>query len=76
MIDEVTRVTGLAANAAVHKDVQRWRYANSPKATGATHFLDTDNRFAVAGDWWIRGRVESAFTSANGLVRALEDVVG
>ncbi len=75
MVAELTRVTGFAADAAVHKDVQRWRYANSPKATGATHFLDTDNHFAVSGDWWIRGRVESAFSSANGLLGALKDVI-
>ena len=75
MLDEVSRVTGLDANAAVHKAVQRWRYANAPKARGATHLLDRENRFGVAGDWWIRGRVESAFSSAHHLLEALDPSV-
>ena len=75
MVDEVARITGFEAGAATHKAVQRWRFANSPKATGRTHFLDAKSRLGVAGDWWIRGRVESAFTSARGLLAALNDVL-
>ncbi len=75
MVQEVGRITGFDAGAATHKAVQRWRFANSPKATGLTHYLDPERRLGVAGDWWIRGRVESAFTSAQGLLAALDDVV-
>ena len=72
MIGEVSRVTGIQADAAVHKAVHRWRYANSPGGGPATHWLDTRARLGVAGDWWIRGRVEFAFESA----RALLDELG
>lgn len=72
MLGEVTRVAGINANAAVHKTVHRWRYANAPKQTGASHFLDPDTKLGLAGDWWIRGRVESAFSSALALLAALD----
>ena len=73
MLDEVSRVAGINANAAVHKKVHRWRYANAPKQTGTSHYLDSNKKLGLAGDWWIRGRVESAFSSAHALLAALDE---
>lgn len=73
MLAEVSRVAGIDAHAAVHKAVHRWRYANAPKQYGESHYLATDQRLGLAGDWWIRGRVESAFSSGYALLAALEE---
>lgn len=72
MLGEVSRVTGIEAGAAVHKAVHRWRYANAAYVHSSTHWLDSRARLGVAGDWWIRGRVECAFESARGLLDGFE----
>ncbi len=72
MVAEASRVADVDLSVAVHQEVQRWRYANAPKASDdATFFIDAARRLGVAGDWWIRGRVEAAFTSGEGLAKAL-----
>jgi len=72
MLNEVTRITGIRAADAVHQDIHRWRFANAVKADGASHFLSPRQRLGVAGDWWLGGKVESAFTSAYGLSNELD----
>ena len=73
MINQASAVTGANLDAAVHRQVHRWRYANIDKQPGPTFFLDDDARLAACGDWFVRGRVESAFTSANELAARLLD---
>ena len=73
MINQASAVTGANLDAAVHRQVHRWRYANIDKHPGPTFFLDDDARLAACGDWFVRGRVESAFTSANELAARLLD---
>lgn len=48
---------------ADHKAIHGWRYANIEKQEGATHFIDSNEKVGVCGDWLIQGRVEAAFTS-------------
>ena len=76
LVAEVSRVTGVDCNDATHCDVQRWRYANIGRQRGPGYFLDAVGRIAACGDWFIRGRVEAAFSSAlalgNRLTRVLE----
>lgn len=76
MLNEVHRVIGIRAADAVHQDIHRWRFANAVKADGASHFLSPRQRLGVAGDGWLGGKVESAFTSADGLSNDLEAVLG
>lgn len=76
MSAELRRVSGIDADAAVHKAVHRWRYANAPYHPGATHWLDVPSRLGVAGDWWTRGRVEYGFESARALLDEWRDCVG
>ena len=71
LVGELSRVTGLPAAAAAHQAVHRWRYANAPHGGSRTHWLDTKARIGTAGDWWNRGRVESAFESAFALSEQL-----
>lgn len=58
-----SEIVGQDLNKANHKAIHRWRYANIEKQSGNSHFLDKDNNIALCGDWFIEGRVESAFLS-------------
>ena len=71
MLDEASLVTGEDLGGAVHREVHRWRYANIDIQAGPTYFVDADNRLAACGDWCVRGRIESAFTSASDLAGSL-----
>lgn len=72
LIAECSRVTGADVSTATHQDLHRWRFANVGKQRGDTYYLDAEQRFAACGDWFIRGRVEGAFTSGHALAAALE----
>jgi len=73
MLDELTAASGIDAQSAAHIDVHRWRYANTDKQPPGPSPVDDDHRLAVCGDWLVRGRVESAFTSADRLLEQLRD---
>ena len=65
VLTEATRQSGADLEQAEVKKLQRWRYANLPKQAGLEFFADRDAGLAACGDWFIRGRVEAAFTSAS-----------
>lgn len=52
-----------------HMDSQRWLYANVDKQNGKDCFIDDANQFAMIGDWFIQGRVEAAYHSAQSFLR-------
>jgi len=72
MLAQLASVTSLDTSSIVHRGLQRWRYANIPKQKGPDSLIDNDWSIAACGDWFIRGRVESAFRSADALCRKLE----
>lgn len=71
MLNEASQVTGEDLGSAAHRQVQRWRYANIGRKTGPTYFLDDGKKIGACGDWFVRGRIEAAFTSANDLASCL-----
>lgn len=71
LLAEVERVTGIDCGAAKHVGLHRWRYANIDRQDGAPCFFDAGERLAACGDWFIRGRVEAAFSSAEALLERL-----
>ena len=74
LLDAASRITGTNLRAAAeHTDLHRWRYANITKQTGPACFVDDDAQLAVCGDWFVRGKIEAAFTSADELGRQLLD---
>ncbi len=73
MLSEVSRVAGVDPDAAVHKALHRWRFANLPKQPGPPCYFSKEQRLGVAGDWWVQGRVEAAFRSARALVDCIRD---
>lgn len=73
MLDEVSIVCGRDLSTFDHCDVHRWRYANIASQTGPDHYLNHRMGIAACGDWFVRGRVEAAFTSANALAQRLRE---
>lgn len=71
LMAEASRVAGEDLQSATHRAVHRWRYANIDNQTGPAYFIDDARRVAACGDWFVRGRVEAAFTSADALGQAL-----
>ena len=61
---ELQDVTGIDAKHADFCQLHRWRYANIAARSGTAALIDADRRLAACGDWRIRGRIESAFSSA------------
>ena len=70
---EFSAVTGIDVGAASFVDLHRWRYANADRHDGDLYALDTGQRLAACGDWFVKGRVEGAFTSARALAAALRN---
>ena len=70
LLGEFRDVTGIDS-AAAFVDVHRWRYANVDRQQGDSFALDPDQQLAACGDWFVRGRVEGAFSSANALAEQL-----
>ena len=73
---EFRDVTGIDPATATFIGLHRWRYANLDRQDGELYALDTGQRLAACGDWFVRGRVESAFTSAIALAERLGQETG
>jgi renalase len=71
LAEEFRKVTGIDAAGAACTDLHRWRYANVDKQDGELYALDAGQRLALCGDWFVRGRVEGAFTSARALAERI-----
>ena len=71
MLDQAALVTGKDLHKAEHRQVHRWRYANSDKQPEPQFFINEADRLAACGDWCVRGRIEAAFTSADNLAESL-----
>lgn len=68
---ELRDVTGIDAKHADFCQLHRWRYANIAAQSGSAALIDAERRLAACGDWCIRGRIESAFSSAMTLAEYL-----
>ena len=64
MISEASSIISRDLNAAVHKDVHGWHFANAQKRDLGV-FVDYDMNIAACGDWCMHGRVEAAYLSGN-----------
>lgn len=68
---EASAVCGTDLRAADHCGLHRWRYANIDRHSGPNYYIDDGAGLAACGDWFVRGRIEAAFTSANALATRL-----
>jgi predicted NAD/FAD-dependent oxidoreductase len=73
MLAEASAISGVNLRVADYCDVHRWRFANMDKRGGQDCYIDDGAKLAACGDWFLRGRVEAAFTSANALASKLRD---
>ncbi|MBT8105234.1 MAG: NADP transhydrogenase subunit alpha, partial [Woeseiaceae bacterium] len=71
MLVEASKICRKDLGTADHCSVHRWRYANIARQSGPEFYVDDDSQLAACGDWFVRGRVEAAFTSANMLAQQL-----
>lgn len=71
LLAETGRITGVNTASAPHIRIHRWRYANLPKQNQQAFAIDHDRAIAACGDWFIRGRVEAAFLSADALANEM-----
>lgn len=68
---ELRDIANIDVEAATFCDLHRWRFANIDPRDGSACALNAEWRLAACGDWFVRGRVEGAFTSALALARRL-----
>ncbi|MGB5512575.1 MAG: FAD-dependent oxidoreductase, partial [Woeseiaceae bacterium] len=73
--EQCERVVGVAVNKPVYEYLHRWRFANIDKQQGEPFHVDKRLQLGACGDWFIRGRVEAAFASANKLAARLADIL-
>lgn len=74
MLESTSAVIGVDVRHAHHVAVHRWRYANIEQQTEVSQ-VDVGRQLAACGDWFVRGRVEGAFTSAVRLVAELNQLI-
>jgi renalase len=75
LAEEVTDITGIDVANAAFCDLHRWRYANVDRQEGDLYALDPEKRLAACGDWFVRGRVEGAFSSAKALAGRIGEIL-
>lgn len=73
MLAEASAISGVDLRVADYCDVHRWRFANVDKRGEPEFYIDDSENLAACGDWFLRGRVEAAFTSANALASKLRN---
>lgn len=71
LVDTVVAVTGLDPQLINAAQVKRWVYANLPKQSQPSFYIDKALQMAACGDWCIKGRVEAAFNSGYKLGQSL-----
>ena len=71
LMNETSKIIGKEVYDADHIDIHRWKYANIKKQSVNSPFIDKKNKLAACGDWFIKGRIESAFLSGFDLATEL-----
>ena len=71
LCQQTSLALGQDVSHAEHQAVHGWRYANIAKQEGPNHYFDIEHNLGLCGDWFIRGRIESAYTSGAALAQAL-----
>lgn len=81
LLTTASKIVGQDLATANHIGMHRWRYANTSPELDQTnqnkpsYLFDADAKFAVAGDWLIKGSVENAFLSGDKLADALIELI-
>lgn len=67
MLNSLSQIVKFSDQDLLGCNIHRWKYANIGKNDQFEYLLDQDKKLAVIGDWCIKGRIESAFISADQL---------
>ena len=67
-------ILDVALGNSLYESLHLWRYALPQAVNEKYYYFDEENAIAVCGDWCIKGKVESAFLSANLLVNTLQSL--
>ena len=72
---ETTRIISHDTSQADFIDLHAWRYANIIKQNKSDLLIDYDNRLASCGDWFIHGRIESAFEAGFMMAKEIKKIL-
>jgi renalase len=76
MIEWLKDQFDIRVDEAAYRRFHRWRYASVDTPLGAPFLFDDKLGLGAIGDWCIRGRVESAFDSAEALSARMREILG
>ncbi|MEY8715887.1 NAD(P)/FAD-dependent oxidoreductase [Francisella philomiragia] len=74
IFDRAKEVLTVDLNKPDYRTLHAWRCANIGKQNTSGYFIDTNQNISACGDWCIKGRVESAFTSAYMLANQIKQI--
>ncbi|QIW10867.1 FAD-dependent oxidoreductase [Francisella sp. LA112445] len=75
VFDRVKNILNIDLSNPDYKTLHAWRYANIQKQNTQGYFIDGLQNIAACGDWCIKGRVESAFTSGSKLANQIKTII-
>ncbi|MDC3221502.1 FAD-dependent oxidoreductase [Gammaproteobacteria bacterium] len=73
LLDALKNIIELDDNDIEYSTLHRWKYANAKLQSGEKSLFDSQLNLGLCGDWFISGRVESAFLSGMNLISQLHD---
>lgn len=71
LITSVSNIIQQDLSQPAYCELKRWQYANCKKQLEQTFLIDSANQIGLCGDWFMSGRVESAFLSGHQLAQAM-----
>lgn len=71
LIKEASRIVSYDLSISDYKSLHRWRFANIGKQNRESSFLNINKKLGLCGDWFIKGRIESAFLSGFDLAKKI-----
>lgn len=74
MLASLSSILPISSDDIIWQRLKKWRYANAEKSDLGC-LIDIPQQLAACGDWCIKGRVESAFSSAMALAERLKYVI-
>lgn len=75
LFEQVSQILDMDLSHAEYKSLKTWRYANIAKQSGDYAMLDASSNLGICGDYFIQGRVESAFLSGKYLANQFSKIL-
>ena len=75
ILNELNSLLSYDFSSSEYLTTHRWRYADTKQVTGVDYHLDHDLKLGACGDWFIKGRIESAFLSGYKLANSLKQAL-